>query len=236
VSINHQKGLLVAAILFLCWLLTLVGCLHWPLASVPVPCLALAIAVRTSLQTSLFIAGHDAMHGSLLPGFPRWNHRLGAVAVALYAGLNYQMCRRHHRLHHRLTASPRDPDCLRRDGAGMFGWYVQFMSAYLSWEQLLRLLIVWAVVLILSFNQVPGYWLNFILFCVVPLCISSLQLFVFGTYLPHRAQLAARNDSQPESLDLPPWLSLLTCFHFGYHREHHDNPGVAWFDLPAQRR
>ncbi|MEB3169090.1 MAG: fatty acid desaturase, partial [Synechococcaceae cyanobacterium] len=26
------------------------------------------------------------------------------------------------------------------------------------------------------------------------------------------------------------------CFHFGYHREHHDNPGLSWFQLPSARR
>jgi beta-carotene ketolase (CrtW type) len=31
-------------------------------------------------------------------------------------------------------------------------------------------------------------------------------------------------------------VSLLTCFHFGYHHEHHDTPWVPWWKLPAQRR
>jgi beta-carotene ketolase (CrtW type) len=30
-------------------------------------------------------------------------------------------------------------------------------------------------------------------------------------------------------------LSLLACFHFGYHREHHDNPSLSWYQLPAAR-
>ena len=38
----------------------------------------------------------------------------------------------------------------------------------------------------------------------------------------------------PASLDWPAWLSLLACFHFGYHREHHDRPDLAWFEtFPA---
>ncbi len=225
----------MAAILFLCWLLSLVCLLHWPLFLVPWPYLALAIAVRTGLQTSLFITGHDAMHGILLPGFPRWNHRLGAIAVALYAGLNYQLCWRNHRLHHKHTANTRDPDFAQHNQAGILGWYLQFMSCYLSWKQLLSLGAVWSLMLVLCVNAGRCYWLNFLLFCVLPLWLSSLQLFVFGTYLPHRAQQEPFNENQPQSLDLPPWLSLLACFHFGYHREHHENPALAWFDLPAQR-
>jgi beta-carotene ketolase (CrtW type) len=74
-----------------------------------------------------------------------------------------------------------------------------------------------------------------LLFCTVPLLISSLQLFLFGTYLPHRQQRWPACAAQPCSLDLPVWLSLLACFHFGYHREHHDHPNLRWFELPRVR-
>jgi beta-carotene ketolase (CrtW type) len=63
-----------------------------------------------------------------------------------------------------------------------------------------------------------------------------LQLFVFGTYLPHRIQQQADDPQAPASIDHPVWLSLLTCFHFGYHREHHESPQLAWFELPAEHR
>jgi len=29
---------------------------------------------------------------------------------------------------------------------------------------------------------------------------------------------------------------LLACFHFGYHREHHDHPYLPWFALPTARQ
>jgi beta-carotene ketolase (CrtW type) len=82
----------------------------------------------------------------------------------------------------------------------------------------------------------PTAVINVLLFCTLPLLLSSLQLFVFGTYLPHRWQRTQSVGSHPDSLGLPTWLSLLACFHFGYHREHHDHPGLAWFELPAARR
>lgn len=233
--LNNQKGLLIAAILFLCWLGFLAWLLQWPLTTVPWPCVVLAIALQTSLQTSLFITGHDAMHGVLVPAFPRLNHRLGAITLTLYAGLNYQTCRHNHRLHHQLTASSRDPDFAHNNRTGIMGWYLQFMGCYLSWLQLGRLGLIWILALLLCTRTEQGSWLNCLTFCVLPLWLSSLQLFVFGTYLPHRMQQGPHHQAHPQSLNLPSWLSLLACFHFGYHREHHDNPGLAWFDLPGQR-
>jgi beta-carotene ketolase (CrtW type) len=74
-----------------------------------------------------------------------------------------------------------------------------------------------------------------LLFCTVPLLISSLQLFLFGTYLPHRDRPGESNSHHARSLALPVWLSLLACFHFGYHWEHHEFPTMAWFQLPGMR-
>nr|MBA2748547.1 fatty acid desaturase [Tatlockia sp.] len=31
---------------------------------------------------------------------------------------------------------------------------------------------------------------------------------------------------------LPTWLSFITCYHFGYHYEHHEHPDVPWWGLP----
>ena len=109
-------------------------------------------------------------------------------------------------------------------------WYCQFLMRYLSIGQMAGLLSIWSG-LALAYAAV----VKVLLFCTLPLLLSSLQLFIFGTYLPHRRQRDARN-RVPDSLDLPIWLSLLVCFHFGYHREHHENPGLAWHELPAVKR
>jgi beta-carotene ketolase (CrtW type) len=115
-------------------------------------------------------------------------------------------------------------------------WYGQFMAGYLSGAQMGRLLGGWAV-LALGFRCINGSApANVLLFCTAALLLSSLQLFLFGTYLPHRRQRPPHRRSHPDSLALPPWLSLLACFHFGYHREHHDHPGLSWFELPAAHR
>lgn len=195
--------------------------------------------VRTQLQTGLFIVAHDAMHRLVWPGRPRWNHSLGAVALALYAGLPYAACRRQHLRHHQDPGSGDDPDFPTDQRAGAFGWYVQFMGHYLSAAQMLRLLGGWAALMAWSMVRLqhPGSVAarSVLLLATLPLLLSSLQLFVFGTYLPHRVQRLPDRCNQPVSLDLPPWLSLLACFHFGYHREHHDNPGLSWFELPGAR-
>ncbi len=78
---------------------------------------------------------------------------------------------------------------------------------------------------------------NLLVFWVVPSITSTLQLFWFGTYLPHRSGRDRFDDRHhARSLDYPAWLSFLTCYHFGYHWEHHRWPHLAWWQLPAARR
>lgn len=196
----------------------------------------LLIGVRSQLHTGLFIIGHDAMHRVLWPGQPRLNDRLGALALLLYAGLSYRQCRAMHHRHHRLTATSADPDFPASGQAHLLSWYGQFMAGYLSRSQMSRLLIGWALLFCLVSPFNPSAARLVLLFCTLPLLLSSWQLFLFGTYLPHRHQRASDALSRPLSLDHPVWLSLLACYHFGYHREHHDHPQLAWHQLPAQRR
>ena len=62
--------------------------------------------------------------------------------------------------------------------------------------------------------------------------LGTLQLFYFGTYLPHR---------RPDTPDMAPhhartqprnhlW-AMLSCYFFGYHWEHHQSPGTPWWRL-----
>jgi len=226
----------LALLLALGWGISTLSLLPAQLTAWPWWAIAAAVLLRTLLHTGLFIVGHDAMHGVLLPRSPRWNHRLGACALGLYAGLAYGNCRRNHRRHHRHTASPADPDFHPDPSAGPGRWYLRFMAGYLTPVQMLRLLAGWGALVLLSWPANQGCWLNLLLFSSLPLLLSSLQLFLFGTYLPHRRQRSAGAAGGPASLDWPAWLSLLACFHFGYHREHHDRPDLAWFELPALRR
>jgi beta-carotene ketolase (CrtW type) len=233
------KSLLLSGGLVLAWVLSL-AVLPFS-ASVQRPWwLVLALVLlRTQLQTGLFIVAHDAMHRLIWPQRPRCNDAIGSLALALYAALPFRYCRRQHQRHHRLPASGLDPDFPADRRAGAWRWYRQFMARYLSCGQLLCLVAAW-VLLALSVVRCtsaspPAAAAAVLQFATLPLLLSSLQLFVFGTYLPHRCQRLPERQPHPHSLDLPPWLSLLACFHFGYHREHHDNPGLCWFELPAER-
>jgi beta-carotene ketolase (CrtW type) len=76
-----------------------------------------------------------------------------------------------------------------------------------------------------------------LVFWALPALLSSVQLFYFGTYRPHRVDEVPFSDQhRARSNDFSPLMSLLTCFHFGYHHEHHDTPWVPWWRLPARRQ
>ena len=191
------------------------------------------VLLRTILQTGLFITAHDAMHGLLLPVSSSWNHRVGAACLWFYAALPYRRCRHQHQRHHAHSGSDLDPDFCGDPSVGVLGWYCRFMAGYLSPGQMLQLLSGWGL-MTWSLGSLHAHgWISVLLVCVLPLFLSSLQLFLFGTYLPHRSQQGPHGMERPSSLDLPGWLSLLACFHFGYHREHHDHPHLAWFQLPS---
>ena len=231
-----RQGLLSNALILLGWLISLVSLLGLDLQQHSWWSLGLGVLLRTLLQTGLFILAHDAMHGLIWPERPQGNHAIGVLLLFLYAGLGYAHCLSLHHNHHRFAGTCRDPDFCPNHQSGLLAWYVQFMSAYLSAFQMLRLLGSWAI-LVVGFSAItPTAPLNVLLFCTLPLLFSSWQLFLVGTYLPHRVQQHPSCQPQPASLNLPVWFSLLACFHFGYHREHHDNPGLSWFQLPSARR
>ncbi len=203
----------------------------------PPTLLALAVLIRAFLQTGLFIVAHDAMHGSLLPDSQHWNDRLGRLALGLYAFLPWERCHRHHLSHHLAPASPHDPDYHDGHNRGAVAWYLSFMAKYLTPSQMTGLLSCWLVSALLLQALTSHPWANLALFWILPLLLSSLQLFVFGTYLPHREGAGAAGDRhQARSLALPQGLSLLACYHFGYHWEHHESPELPWFQLPQRRR
>ena len=227
---------LLAGGLGLAWLLSLVACLGLDLAELNPALVMVAILVRTFLHTGLFIIGHDAMHRVLVPSRPALNDRIGAVALGLYAALPYGSCLQNHHQHHQAPGGDQDPDVHGNRSAPVWSWYARFMGGYLSYGQFAALLAGWGVVALGARWWLATSMVNVLLFCTLPLLLSSLQLFVVGTYLPHRNQTPASNPHQATSLDWPEWLSLLACYHFGYHLEHHEAPQLCWFQLPMARR
>ena len=114
-------------------------------------------------------------------------------------------------------------------------WYVHFMGNYLGMRQLLNLSCLWLALIIPNGSDLPAQIMHLLLFSVLPLIISSCQLFLVGTWLPHRRGGTIRPGVTTRSLALHPALSFAACYHFGYHREYHESPSTPWFQLPQLR-
>jgi beta-carotene ketolase (CrtW type) len=103
------------------------------------------------------------------------------------------------------------------------------MMGYWSWKRLIGLMVVFNLI---SFTfHIPEA--NLTLFWVIPSILSSVQLFFFGTYLPHQEPEGGyTNNHRAKTNALPIFWSFITCYHFGYHEEHHEAPHVPWWKLP----
>lgn len=191
------------------------------------------IALSCWLSVGLFIVAHDAMHGSLAPGRPRLNGAIGATLLFLYAGFAWRRMRDAHFQHHRAPGSADDPD-FDPDHPTRFGrWYLTFLRRYFGWQSIAYVGTV--VTVYWTLLDIP--LANIVLFYGVPAIGSSLQLFYFGTYRPHRHDAHGFIDRHRARSDSFGTLaSLFSCFHFGYHHEHHLSPHVPWWRLPARRR
>lgn len=226
-------SLLYAGLIFGAWLgLHLFGVFRLELAGSGWLAAVPLVAVLVWLNVGLFIVAHDCMHGSFAPGRPRLNLWAGRVALFVYAGFFYDRLLPKHHDHHRHAGTEHDPDFSHTHPRHFWPWYVQFFRTYFGWSQIVILAAwFWGYTLLLGAPIA-----NTLLFWAVPSILSSLQLFTFGTYLPHRHEEDAfRDRHNARSNDYPRWLSLLTCFHFGYHHEHHAKPGTPWWRLPSIR-
>lgn len=190
-------------------------------------------AWMTFLSTGLFITAHDAMHGTVAPGRRRLNDAIGAVAVALYALFSYRkLIGKHHQHHAHPAHAPDDPDYHDGEHPGFWRWYFHFAFGYVGVWQIVGMAVVFNVLSHIVGVAEPKLFA----FWVIPALSSTLQLFYFGTYLPHRGAHSDDDVHRARSNDYPVWMSFLTCYHFGYHREHHEHPGVPWWGLPAIRK
>ena len=232
-SAQTATGLMLAASVFAGWLtLHILGMTVVEVRPSTLP-LVLAMALAQCwLSVGLFIVAHDAMHGSLAPGRPRLNGAIGATLLFLYAGFAWRRMRAAHFEHHRAPGSAADPDFDADHPRDFLRWYATFLRRYFGWPSFVY---VNAVVLLYWALGVPV--LNIMLLYGLPAIASSLQLFYFGTFRPHRHDeddFADSHHARSETFGL--LVSLATCFHFGYHHEHHLNPAVPWWGLPASRR
>lgn len=180
--------------------------------------------VQTHLYTGLFITAHDAMHG-VVSASKRLNNGIGALAAFLFAYNWYPRLLPRHHLHHRHVATPDDPDFHDGQHPGFLAWLLRFALNYVTWWQI--------ALMALTYNLLQQVFplANIIAFWMVPAVLATMQLFFFGTYLPHRGEHAADNLHKSRTQFRHHLWAFVSCYFFGYHYEHHDQPYLPWWRL-----
>lgn len=230
---DGYRGLASGLLIIILWFGGLFIFLQLDLATVPWYAVIAAVLIQTFLNTGLFITAHDAMHGTVFPKNLKLNNFIGALAVRLYALFSYSKLHTKHWDHHKFPASDKDPDYHDGKHPGFFRWYFRFMTGYLSWWQLLGMAVLFNLLHLLVNIPVA----NLVIFWALPAIASTWQLFYFGTFLPHKEPREGHtNHHNSTSNDYPVFLSFITCYHFGYHLEHHEFPYVQWWKLPKVRK
>ncbi|MEM9170691.1 MAG: fatty acid desaturase [Pseudomonadota bacterium] len=229
-----RVGLALSAAIIGAWAaLHIYGVFFYPLAGPAALAAPLYVAVLCWLSVGLFIVTHDAIHGSLAPSLPALNGIIGRLAVTLYAGFSYEKLEAAHHRHHAAPGTGDDPDFSVKHPTKPGPWYWEFFTRYFGLRPLLFVhAVVGTYVLLLGAN-----YLNVVVFYGVPAIASSFQLFYFGTYLPHRYEADAPfvDQHRTRTSGYSVLASLLSCYHFGYHHEHHLFPYEPWWRLPARR-
>lgn len=233
-----QKGVWIAFIVLAGWLAMLSFLLQYRSSGTagnggPLrwsdPLVYVFVLIQMHLYTGVFITAHDAIHGVVAPHNKRLNYWIGFVATALFAFNNYNKLTAGHHLHHTHAATEHDPD-FHRGNATFFRWFLSFALSYVS---------IWQIIAMAVTYNVLKLWFpmeNLIAFWMIPAILSTFQLFIFGTYLPHRGH--HEHDAAPHyarSQSLNHVRAFLSCYFFGYHFEHHAYPYLPWWKLPQAR-
>lgn len=216
------KGLFSAFLIVCLW----AGSLVFLLGAEFSPWLLWGVPLQTMLFTGLFITAHDAMHGTVFPPNRKLNDMIGTLCVWLYALFSFRKLLARHKEHHAHPGSDEDPDFHDGQHEGFWRWYARFVLHYVTWHQIVGMAIAFNVLEHLVGVSV----VNLLVFWVLPSLLSTLQLFYFGTYLPHRGH--PDNPHHARSNAYSTFWSFLTCYHFGYHLEHHEHPWAPWWYLP----
>ena len=211
-------GLLVALVVIGCWTTSVILLMQWHF-SFTNPLVYILVLVQMHLYTGLFITAHDAMHGAISPN-RGINNLIGYLCTFLYTAFWYPQLYAKHHLHHNHVHTNHDPDY---HNGHFWNWYVRFIRNYLSIWQIVAMAILFNLLKIWILQQ------NLLFFWVAPSLLSTLQLFYFGTYQPHKGEhdniYFARSQKKNHV------LAFFSCYFFGYHYEHHHSPGTPWWKL-----
>ncbi|MBF2064188.1 MAG: fatty acid desaturase [Calothrix sp. C42_A2020_038] len=232
-NVSPYQGIITAIAIVSIWSTSLMSFMIIDTQRINIIFLVGAIAWQTFFYTGLFITAHDAMHGAVSPAYLKFNHFIGSTCLFLFGCLSYQKLLKKHWQHHQNPATQNDPDFHNGKNKNIIAWYLHFMRGYWSWKQIIAILIIH------NFGKfilhIPEG--NLICFWVVPSLLSSLQLFYFGTFEPHREPRSGYTEPHhTQTIPRPVWLSFITCYHFGYHEEHHEYPSVPWWQLATVHR
>jgi beta-carotene ketolase (CrtW type) len=211
-------GVVIALLVIASWAFSLSNLLVFHI-SWSNPWVYVLVLLQMHLYTGLFITAHDAMHGTVSSN-RLLNNFIGGLCTLLYALFPLSALYQKHHEHHRHVHTDKDPDYYQ---GNFFTWYFNFVKTYIKWWQVLILAILFNILKIWFTES------NLILFWVVPSLLSTLQLFFFGTWMPHHGE--HENNHQSATLKKNHFLAFITCYFFGYHYEHHDSPGTPWWKL-----
>lgn len=213
------KGLFIGWGIILLWATSLIFLLQTEL-NWSNPLTYLGVLIQMHLYTGLFITAHDAMHG-IVSSNKKWNKITGLVAALLFSyNFYWKLFPKHHE-HHRYVATDKDPDY--HPSGKFLIWYLSFIKQYVTVWQILLMAVTFNILKLFLPTE------NLIVFWMAPAILSTLQLFFFGTYLPHMGESDNKHHSNSQKQNHV-W-AFISCYFFGYHFEHHDSPGTPWWRL-----
>jgi beta-carotene/zeaxanthin 4-ketolase len=224
VRANYSAGIWIAFTIIVCWFVMLWYSLQIPFSLRNPLCWILFLGL-THLYTGLFITAHDAMHGTVSL-HKRLNNAIGLLCGLLFAFNWLPRLKHKHQLHHTQVATAQDPDYYH---GSFWVWYLNFLKNYIT---------LWQVILMgATFNLLMIWFskINVVFYWMIPAILSTLQLFYFGTYLPHKGIHADDNPHKSRSQHKNHLWAFISCYFFGYHYEHHDAPYVPWWQLYHQK-
>jgi beta-carotene ketolase (CrtW type) len=216
---GDSRGIWMAVLIMVLWLGSLVFLLGYSISWTD-PLVYLGVLVQMYFYTGLFITAHDAMHG-LVSTDKKLNKFIGTLAALLFSyNFYWKLFPKHHE-HHRFVATDKDPDY--HASGNFFIWYLSFIRQYVTIWQILLMAVTFNILKLFLPTE------NLIVFWMIPAILSTLQLFYFGTYLPHMGESENAHHSRSQSKNH--FWALVSCYFFGYHFEHHDSPGTPWWLL-----
>jgi beta-carotene ketolase (CrtW type) len=217
-------GIIIALIIISAWLIHLVYSLFYLKVNFLDPLFYLNIFIQAYLFTGLFITAHDSMHGSLSKN-KKLNKLFGQLSTFLFACMQYSRLIKNHLRHHKQPGTEDDPD-FSYVSQNFFLWWGLFLWRYSTILQIVLMAVIFNILKI-WFNEI-----NILMFWVLPAFLSTFQLFFFGTYLPHKKpHLQDMLPHNARSQKRNHLLVMMSCYFFGYHFEHHENPHIPWWQL-----